>query len=102
MMKTTGRDPWSLSNREVETLDMLIMWGSQKAAAREMDISVRTLETHVTHIKKKMGIINGSSFQHLLCWDRFRHGRHEKGRSKAASAAAGAGYAAGTSAAGAL
>jgi len=95
-------DPWGLSNREVETLDMLIMWGSQKAAAREMDISVRTLETHVTHIKQKMGIINGSSFQHLLWWDRFRHGRREKGHPKVASASAGADQAAAGSAAGAL
>lgn len=64
---------------------MVVLWGSQKAAARELDMALKTLETHMHKAKRKIGIVNGSSFQHLLKWDRFRRGEYQQeSRPKAA------------------
>lgn len=75
-------NPWGLTPREEQLMDMLILWGSQKAACRELDMAIKTSETHILRVKKRMGIINRSVFQHLIIWDRYRR---EKSHPKVAS-----------------
>lgn len=91
-------NPWGLTPREEQLMDMVILWGGSKAAARELDMAVKTAEAHMLRIRKRMGISDRSQFRHLLMWDRYRH---EKGRPKAASVQAPKAQAAAGSAAGA-
>ncbi|MEM9794546.1 MAG: response regulator transcription factor [Pseudomonadota bacterium] len=50
----SGREP--LTSREQTVLLELASGKSNKAVARELDISVRTVETHRKNIKRKLGI----------------------------------------------
>lgn len=84
-MRSKSSSPWGLTPREIEVMDMVVLRGSQKAAAREMGMALKTLETHMFRAKRKLGITNSSSFQHLLKWDRFRRGEcQQESRPKAA------------------
>jgi DNA-binding NarL/FixJ family response regulator len=47
-----------LSGREIEVLDHIAMGATNKAAAEALGISRRTIETHRSHILKKLGAKN--------------------------------------------
>ena len=44
-----------LTGREHEILPLLTHGGSNKAVARQLDISVRTVETHRLNLRRKLG-----------------------------------------------
>mgnify|MGYP006357440531 CR=1 FL=1 len=46
----------SLTKRELESLENLVLMGSVKGAAKAMNISPRTVEDYVEHIKIKLGL----------------------------------------------
>ena len=45
-----------LTKRELESLENLVLTGSVKGAAKAMNISERTIQDHVEHIKSKLGV----------------------------------------------
>ncbi|MBN8523581.1 MAG: hypothetical protein J0M23_07010 [Rickettsiales bacterium] len=45
-----------LTKRELESLENLVLTGSVKGAAKAMNISERTMQDHVEHIKSKLGV----------------------------------------------
>jgi two-component system response regulator NreC len=45
-----------LSRRETELLALLLRGFTSQAAADELKISVKTVETHRTHINRKLGV----------------------------------------------
>lgn len=47
----------SLTKRELESLENLVLTGSVKGAANAMSISTRTMEDYVSHIKAKLGVL---------------------------------------------
>ena len=66
-MNTTN--PWGLSPREAAMMRALCRTGSSKGAARELGVTVKTIESSFSRAKAKIGI-----YQRLLCllaWDRF-------------------------------
>lgn len=62
-------NPWMLSPREAETMDVLISTGSNKVAARQMGISHRTVELYLCCVLRKMGV--KSRVVAAVQWDRF-------------------------------
>lgn len=52
-----------LSTREKEILDLLVAGETNKQLAKQLDLSLRTVETHRNNILKKMGV---GSFSELL------------------------------------
>jgi DNA-binding NarL/FixJ family response regulator len=51
-----------LTKRELLALENIVVFGSIKIAARHMNISPRTLEIHVNHIKEKLNL----AYKHQL------------------------------------
>ncbi|WP_375319115.1 LuxR C-terminal-related transcriptional regulator [Candidatus Tisiphia endosymbiont of Oplodontha viridula] len=45
-----------LTKRELEALENLVLSGSVKGAAKALNISTRTMESYVEHIKTKLGL----------------------------------------------
>lgn len=45
-----------LTKRELESLENLVLTGSVKGAAKAMNISSRTMEDYVQHMKIKLGL----------------------------------------------
>ena len=46
----------SLTKRELELVEKVVILGNIKGAAKFLHISPRTAETHIEHIKEKLGI----------------------------------------------
>lgn len=63
----------ALTFRECQALDELIAHGCNKTAARQMGVSIRTLELHLQHAYRKMDVDN--RIQAAILWDRFKSGR---------------------------
>ena len=59
-----------LTFRECQALNELIEHGCNKTAARQMGVSIRTLELHLAHAYQKMDVSN--RIQAVLAWDRFK------------------------------
>jgi DNA-binding NarL/FixJ family response regulator len=53
---------YKLTKKELEALESIVLYGSLKMAAREMNISPRTLEIHINHIKEKLNL----AYKHQL------------------------------------
>lgn len=70
------RNPWRLTPAECRSLDGLVKYGSTKDAALMMDLSERTIDTHVEHIKLKMDV--KYRLQAVLEWDRFTRDEERK------------------------
>jgi len=49
-----------LSDRELEVLMMLGKGHNTKSIAHELNLSVKTIETHRAHIKEKLGFTDAS------------------------------------------
>lgn len=62
-------NPWNLSDRQVEVMDALCKTGTDKGAARELGLVVKTIETHSTIARAKMQAPNRTLA--ILAWDRF-------------------------------
>ncbi len=66
-------NPWGLTAREAQVMDALVVVGSQKAAARELHLSLKTVESHCARVSERMGLkFAGSSARKLVLWDRWR------------------------------
>lgn len=50
----------SLSDRELEVLTMLGKGQSTKSVAQNLNLSIKTIETHRAHIKEKLGLSNSN------------------------------------------
>lgn len=59
---STLQKSFSLTDREVEVLGLLIKGQSNKIIARELDISVRTIEAHRLNIRRKIGASSPDEF----------------------------------------
>lgn len=71
----TSRDyvnPWKLTPREVEIMDLYVQAGSQVEVAAAIGIAAPTVEAHFANIRRKMG--GSNSLTAALAWDRWRRG----------------------------
>jgi DNA-binding NarL/FixJ family response regulator len=73
-MKNQGLtiSPWKLTSIEANTMDAVCKHGSQKGAARALNISVATVKDHCRGAGKK--IEPKDRLTRYLKWDRWRHG----------------------------
>jgi DNA-binding NarL/FixJ family response regulator len=55
------RDIDSLSNRELQVFELIGQGASTSQMAKQLNLSIKTIETHQAHIKKKLGL--GSAHQ---------------------------------------
>lgn len=65
--------PWGLTPAQAAVMDALVEHGTNKAAARVLGISDKTIEQHSTNIGRKMRKHRFRS-QRLIAWDRWRRG----------------------------
>jgi two-component system, NarL family, nitrate/nitrite response regulator NarL len=61
VVMTTSNAP-QLTGRELEILLLLAHGSSNKLVARELDISVRTVESHRLNLRRKLGVDSSSEF----------------------------------------
>ncbi len=66
MVDKTGskRDIDSLSNRELQVFEMIGEGSSSSQMAEQLLLSVKTIETHQAHIKKKLGLNSAHELTH--------------------------------------
>lgn len=62
--------PWPLTPRQIEMLDLLCELGTQKAVARKLGISHKTVESHLGRVRETMGV--KTMVPAVLKWDRWR------------------------------
>lgn len=55
----------SLTPREGEVLDLVVVGKASRGIAEELEISQKTVETHRTHIMKKLKAVNVAQLTHL-------------------------------------
>lgn len=71
---TAGVD--SLTDRELEVLEMIGLGRATKMIASQMGISTRTVEAHRAHIKEKLGLTDGGALvRYAVQWVEQRSGR---------------------------
>ena len=58
------RDIDALSNRELQIFDLIGQGMSVSKMAKHLNLSVKTIETHQTHIKKKLGLSSVHELTH--------------------------------------
>lgn len=61
-------NPWGLSPREIQVIELYIELGTAKLVAKAMDISYKTVEMHLTNIHKQMKVL--TTLQAALLFDR--------------------------------
>ena len=54
----------SLSNRELQVFEMIGQGVAPGKMAKKLNISVKTIETHQAHIKKKLGVTSAHKLTH--------------------------------------
>jgi len=65
--RTTGMD--SLTDRELEILELIGKGVATKNIATQLSISARTVEAHRAHIKEKLGVTDGAALvRHAVQW----------------------------------
>jgi len=69
-MATKVCEPEALSPRETELCRYYATGRSARWIARKLHISVRTVETHTQHIRKKLGVHSRDELLDLLGGDR--------------------------------
>jgi DNA-binding NarL/FixJ family response regulator len=68
-MAPAGEPMGALSDRELEMAELVGKGYSTSQLAEEMKISVKTVETHKAHMKKKLGIAKGSQLvRYCVTW----------------------------------
>ena len=66
----------SLTDRELEVLEMIGAGKATKVIASQMSISTRTVEAHRAHIKEKLGLTDGGALvRYAVQWVEQRSGR---------------------------
>lgn len=68
-------NPWNLTEREAQMLDLWAIHGSQCEAARLLEIDRNTVTTLIARATSKMAAKH--NVHALLMWDRFAYGRGE-------------------------
>lgn len=59
----------SLSDRELEVFREIGQGRTTRQIAEKLCLSVKTIETHITHIKRKLGLRSGTELQHrAILW----------------------------------
>ncbi len=58
------RDIDALSNRELQIFDLIGQGMSVSKMAKHLNLSIKTIETHQTHIKKKLGLSSAHELTH--------------------------------------
>lgn len=77
LRKALRPNPWGLTPREVEVMDALLKFDSQKRVCAELGIVRRTLETLIATARERMGA--QGTYRYLLKWQEFRiRGEMEK------------------------
>lgn len=66
-----SENPWGLTPREVQVLSALRRLCSQKAVARELGLSVKTVEAHCYNARFRMGNSYEGTFAYVLAFDRW-------------------------------
>jgi DNA-binding NarL/FixJ family response regulator len=67
--KEEGGTVASLSDRELEVFREIGQGRGTRQIAEKLCLSVKTVETHVTHIKRKLGLQSGTELQHrAILW----------------------------------
>lgn len=69
-------NPWNLTPRQVQVMDWLVVTGCNKRVARALGMELKTVEGHMTAIRKAMG---SNRVVAALRWDRFRRGAQDIG-----------------------
>ena len=69
---TTTTNPWDLSKSEAAVIEAVLQTGSFKGAARILCRSEKTICTHVSAARQRMGVSSGSRHAHLLMWREWR------------------------------
>ena len=62
--KSEKRDIESLSNRELQVFELVGQGISTSKMAEHLNLSVKTIETHQAHIKKKLGLSSAHELTH--------------------------------------
>lgn len=62
--KAEKRDIDALSNRELQVFEMIGQGVSSSNMAEHLNLSVKTIETHQAHIKKKLGLSSAHELTH--------------------------------------
>jgi len=62
--KAVKRDIESLSNRELQVFEMIGQGTSTGKMAEHLNLSVKTIESHQAHIKKKLGLSSAHELTH--------------------------------------
>lgn len=69
-----GGEVSTLSDRELEVFREIGQGRSTRQIAEKLCLSVKTVETHFTHIKRKLGLQSGTELQHrAILWSNGRH-----------------------------
>lgn len=56
----------NLSKREIEVMELLVINGCVKSVARQLNLSPRTIEMHINHIKEKLNLIYKHQFNGII------------------------------------
>jgi DNA-binding NarL/FixJ family response regulator len=68
-----GGEVASLSDRELEVFRGIGQGRTTRQIAEKLCLSVKTVETHITHIKRKLGLQSGTEMQHrAILWSNSR------------------------------
>jgi len=62
--KSEKRDIESLSNRELQVFEMIGQGSATAKMAKHLNLSVKTIESHQAHIKKKLGLSSANELTH--------------------------------------
>lgn len=62
-------DPWNLTPAQARAMSAVIETGSNKGAARRLNLSTKTVESHTAAAKFKIG--KAGQIAHFLEWDRW-------------------------------
>lgn len=65
-------NPWNLSPRQVEAMDLLVEVGDLAEVAKRMGLLYKGVERHMLDISIKMGMRYRNRVQRIVAWDRFR------------------------------
>jgi DNA-binding NarL/FixJ family response regulator len=68
-------NPWGITPREQEVLDRLADLGCNKTVAKEMNLSIRTVEAHMGSALSRMGLRH--RLQAVVWWDRWKRSENE-------------------------
>jgi DNA-binding CsgD family transcriptional regulator len=62
-------NPWKLTRRQAEVMELMIDGGSNLQVSRLLGVSIKTVEAHLYAIYGAMGVTN--RVQAILAWDRW-------------------------------